>query len=164
MCGGCVEIFLQVALKAKNYPGQFTCLSRCLWRMVAVYRCVQCRCVQCRCVQSRRKIPSRRGAMCCVVMVVSVWRCIGHPPSFGFFCREKCMPIASLPKGSSHPQKLHPGSPCRSSRARTQISSVACRWLTLARKPAHTHPRMLLSSTYLQALYLRGHGCWLVDV
>ena len=118
--------------------------------------------MQCRCVQSLRKILTCRRDMYCngrIGMALHWTSSI-----FWTLLPQKMPAHRRIPRDYSHPQKLHPGSRCRISRAHTQVSSIACRSLTRARKPAHTHRRMLLSTANLQAVYLRGHGCWLVIV
>jgi len=72
-----------------------------------------------------------------------------------------------------HPKRLFPSTEDASkvavsciACANADVQGRICRSLTrnLARKPAQTRRRVLLSSASVCRRYLRGHGCWLVIV
>ena len=120
--------------------------------------------MQCRCVQSLRKIQSCRGGRCCNGRIGMA---LHWTSSIFWILLPQIMPAhRHIQRDHSHPEVASQFAVSYIACAHTQVSSIVSRSLTRsrARKPAHTRRRMLLSTANLQAIYLRGHGCWLVIV
>jgi len=92
------------------------------------YKLLQCRC----------KVPACKETW--IKMFVSVWRFIGHPPSFWNLLPQSMPVRCHSASDFFHAEELYPRSQCRVSRARTQWSRVVCRL------SAHSHSRSQVCS------------------